>query len=1270
MWSLHVVLFYYGHGSIFKIWSVIFKICAMLQTEQRIIQAYPLWQSGQLLLGCGPITIDCKNSAMGTLRRAWLVPVDCEGGKDYDLFFAQPDPSIPNVMTGIWIQTSDGAGIVLNVVSITDIVSACDSCCNNNSVVPATFSVELAEDSSTILPVAYSPTVAINPPVVYAPSTYYFSREDNGSNYAKVSAEMDYMGQYIPGTFTLISHVGTTSNYSFSSRIMPALIGQDGYTGGGTYYKKVSNEAPPKGTNDLYSLMVYSNYFGNSGPWLGKTLDDIVYQLQTLGGFIVDVAVSTDQNRIMALTVQNNLSFVLGVQSISGTVFISNPAPPPNINSLYQLNIVANGYDSRDSLFAPVLQGSGMPNLVDSKALFPHWSNATIWVENGNQIAFSQPGITEATLDLQTNVPAIGRIIDSNLIGTITPGDTFRLTVSYYGDNGVVTLSPTIDGDTTAIILTQVLAIPAYTLLGTWSAQSDLLEIVTTKNNVYDILIQLDTVTAPIVPIISNAAPAVPVDQHLTATIILDGVTQFPELSGATPAALVTLLMATAPYSGYGTWSVVQTNKIQLETNQFATGQIGLGSSDVFVTNPAPTLTSGQIFRLDVHTGGIFLLPPVVGASLATVIGAIPTTGQYATLGGGWSTTATQIQLAGSTLTDVYLVLTAVPEPVIISNVAPSVPVGQRLTFTSLLNSEMQYPMVGIGNSAAVSTLDLATNPSYSTFGTWSYPDGDKVQLETSKFAGGTLSLSAKDFFLSNDAPTLLAGEIYNLKYNSNGVFFTTDLIGTTLAELITNLPPTIDPTIWGTLVVQVNQIRATNVLPGITDPVYISLEAITSPIFVSNTIGAIGSQHANVRVEIGPNAVYPIMSAASTGDLVARLNAYAPFSSMGTWSTSGSNAIQLATTKYNPMTLVLSVSGQFFSNPAPTLTGGQVFRLRGYWDTAFITPDVEDTTLAGLASKIAGSPEWAAFGGTWSVGGTGNDQIVNTGSTNKTLYLYLDAITAPVFLSNVAPVVPGGQHLMIAVTIGTALQYPLLSAGDVTFLRTRIAAIAPYSTMGTWAVSGGNKMQLSGAFYDPITLALTATDIFYSNPIGALSAGQSYQLETYLNTAFITPNVVGATLAAIVAAIPTTGSYATIAGTWSNTAADIRNTGSAETGVYLILSIITTPFESDSNSLPALGGGEQYVFTATLDSVELSPTITGTTMPDLMTAILGNAVYTDKGTWSINTDKIHLISQSVTTATLVITTEAIPGFMARSTGNRTAESKKTDNTAANKRKK
>jgi hypothetical protein len=95
-----------------------------------IIEVYPLWQRGRLLLGCDPITIKCDSAQIGTLRPAWLVPQDCQGGEAYVLEFSMPEPFVENTLQGIWMRKDDGDGIVLNSDSILRIAEACSTCCS------------------------------------------------------------------------------------------------------------------------------------------------------------------------------------------------------------------------------------------------------------------------------------------------------------------------------------------------------------------------------------------------------------------------------------------------------------------------------------------------------------------------------------------------------------------------------------------------------------------------------------------------------------------------------------------------------------------------------------------------------------------------------------------------------------------------------------------------------------------------------------------------------------------------------------------------------------------------------------------------------------------------------------------------------------------------------------------------------------------------------------------------------------------------------------
>jgi hypothetical protein len=1124
-----------------------------------LIYATKLWVNGQLFTDttCTSV-INCLDFQLygKAPMNVWLIPTwSCGGDSSYELQTVQPDPMPLNALQGVWIPDETGEGIVLNALSAADVIAACQNCCGGGNAAADVMSSDemlvMLAPNQTQLPVRYS-SLPLNQ--TNLPTQYVFSRTDNGTITAYTNAMMAYYGQYLIGTFKMVSRDtgAETTTYTFQSFKLPAWLATD--TGSGITFQ--SNTVPSLPVDKDYVFNLTADgiiYF----PVIEASVDELINYLNTSDPFKAMGTWSHNETldtiQLYATTV---LTATLGISVDDVFTYASNDATVPlPADKYYSFNMTNNGvgilpvilnkltlqeivdeiqnYDSYLTLGTYEVQAdaivlsstqSGLPlvleiNLMDAIA---YHSNVAPVDDPEKVYAFH--------LDINGDVvfPSVAADTLANLVIALNGSTVYNVYGSYTQDSGIVTLTsnhvppitltvtqvvqniftsnaaPVEDpsqlynlniqingsiygGDITGATLEEVVNAANSNsqydsnMFGTYSTGT-----IETSNYIFltsavafsaDLVITL--VDAP--AFVSNAAPVVPGGQHLTATIVLDSVMQYPILSGANVTALAALLTATAPYSTAGSWTVVDTNKIQLRSNLFTSVTITLAASNVYLTNPAPTLTSGQIFQLAVHYNGLWAIPAVVGATLADVVLNIPTSSDYVTIGGTWSVVGTQIQLSGSTQTDVYLELTAITEPVFVSNVAPVITPGERLTFTSILDNVVQYPMIGVGASNPVTDLAIATTSPYSGYGTWTYPGGDKVQLETAKFAGGTLSLSSKNFFLSNQAPTLTGGEIYRLRINSNGSFVSVDVVGATLAALVTNLPPGFDPVIFGTLSVQVDQIRCTNILPGITAPVYVLLNAMTSP----------------------------------------------------------------------------------------------------------------------------------------------------------------------VFLSNVAPVVPVNQHLSITVQVGPNIVYPILSAGDVTFLRTRIAGIAPFSGYGTWTLVGGNKIQLATTKYNPMTLTLTASNEFISNPAPTLTSGQTYQLDVYFNTAFVIPPVLGNTLDIILAAIPTTGDYATIGGTWSKggTGNDqIILTGSTETGIYLVLSAITRPpLAVDSNSAPVLTPGDEYVLTAILDFATLSPTITGLTVAALATNAQANPTYAAAGTWTVNTDKVHLASTTLTSGQLTITTQTIP---------------------------
>jgi hypothetical protein len=740
-----------------------------------IIQVYPLWQRGQLLLDCAPIQINCNSANMGTLRAAWLVPKSCKsmgGGKDYFLVFTLPDPSIGGVMQGVWMRTNDGGGILLNVGTVLDVVSACNDCCN---------------DSTTVLPPAYTPGDPIAPVQDYLPSTYYFDRVDNGNYLSYLTAEMDYYGQYLIGTFKKNDRVGDVTTYQFDSMNMPTLVGADTY-GPGTY-KKMSNEAPVKDVDALYTLMVTSTEFGNSGPWYGKTLAEIVYQLQTVEMMVGDIGVSVQQNRIIALTVDNTLTFTLGATGGDGppmNVFISNAIG--SVGAGQHINLFVS--ENVDPLYSPASAAS-IAALVTSLNSFAPFNGMGTWSAYGtSQIQLVTADYSSLTLQLEVN-----NIFFSNQAPALTVGNQYRLTG--YVNNAV--LSPVIMGATLAEIVTGIGLSTAWTTIGgSWSVNGNQQITLTggTATNVYLVIDQVVAVT-----VLSNAAPGLPAGQHYTAVLTIPGGVQtLPYMSSGTVTGLVNFLNTTAPYSSYGTWSVSGGNRVQAANPRFSPFTVVINAVDVFYSNPAPTLTAGQSLQLRLWNSGNggFIQPYVIGASIAEILAAIPTTNTWATArqNGTWGTINNEVTLTGSTQKEIYMILEAITTPApVVSNAAPVLPGGQHyLLIVSGTGVSINAPFMASATVAGLVGF-LSTTAPYNTMGAWSVSGGDKVQLANPHLSGLVLQIVASNQFTSNEADPQGA-QTLRLRLWRNTAFITPDVTGPTLLDVLTNIPNTGD---WAT---------------------------------------------------------------------------------------------------------------------------------------------------------------------------------------------------------------------------------------------------------------------------------------------------------------------------------------------------------------------------------------------------------------------------------------------------------------------------------------
>lgn len=132
------------------------------------------------------------------------------------LTFDLCDPEIDdNSLFGYAVTQVNGDGtgrvVVIDATSAAEIVSACNACCDDTDDTVAgiyTSGIPAFEDLTA--------------------TSYTLTRMDDGQPYDVQQANLDYLGQYFPGTFRHTGwQVSGVSTYTFESYTVPVAIGSD-----------------------------------------------------------------------------------------------------------------------------------------------------------------------------------------------------------------------------------------------------------------------------------------------------------------------------------------------------------------------------------------------------------------------------------------------------------------------------------------------------------------------------------------------------------------------------------------------------------------------------------------------------------------------------------------------------------------------------------------------------------------------------------------------------------------------------------------------------------------------------------------------------------------------------------------------------------------------------------------------------------------------------------------------------------------------------------
>jgi hypothetical protein len=158
----------------------------------------------------------------------------------------------------------------------------------------------------------------------------------------------------------------------------------------------------------------------------------------------------------------------------------------------------------------------------------------------------------------------------------------------------------------------------------------------------------------------SNTVPTAGGGQTLVMTVIADGTTLFPPLTGANAAALVSAATASSVYNTKGTYAT-STGKITLTSQTVVTGQITVQAKDIvlYVSNDPGAPGVGQTVSLSVTIDGTGITPQIGAANVTALATALNGSAVYDKYG-TWAAAGTTITLSSATVLSASLVLSLV----------------------------------------------------------------------------------------------------------------------------------------------------------------------------------------------------------------------------------------------------------------------------------------------------------------------------------------------------------------------------------------------------------------------------------------------------------------------------------------------------------------------------------------------------------------------------------------------------------------------------------
>lgn len=559
-----------------------------------------------------------------------------------------------------------------------------------------------------------------------------------------------------------------------------------------------------------------------------------------------------------------------------------------------------------------------------------------------------------------------GLMFTSNAAPALSAGQSYSLPVTVDGSSlGVPVIAATIPA-----LVIAANAKTAYNEVGRYTQNSD--KVVLELGGGATATIEISTVNTPVFT--SNTAPSKQTSELFTLTVIADGDTLAPVLSGITLAAIVSAAGVQSPYAAIGTWALVG-NTITLTSASVTTATLTIGviAGPVLQSNSAPSKSNTEYFRAALTGTDGSGNPVNINQSSSSLSLLLSKLIANDAIYGTWAISVDKITLQTGVVTGGAIVITAIAAPSFESNSAPAYTVNKR----------MELAVVPVSPSGSGTDLDATTSdqfvplavddPTLQNYGTWSVLSG-VVKVQSGIFDELSLTLQAITGFtaVSGNPGTPGGGQVYSIVVQIGATVIASRMIGTTLTELVSRMNATAVFNTYGTYTVNGSTVQVESATHS---DITLTLSLATAP---ANTVtsgvptapGAGQILFGHVALSGVPQT--PSIPGKNVQMMADQMNMISPYKEVGFYYVDSGSLNVLTDTGSVTFSIATQNSSDvaYASNDAPSLSATQVYAVRINANDVVLTDTGGYLTLTPIVNLLNGVSPYNTYG-TWQVVGS-----------------------------------------------------------------------------------------------------------------------------------------------------------------------------------------------------------------------------------------------------------------------------------------------------------